>query len=219
MNSLFALLQGKAINHQPKSMLSIKLAFALVCVVFFNMPAWSQVVALSAPTITLGFNPANVAPGGTTTLMATIANPNSDPVQLNSQITITGLPGGVTLSGTSSIACSDGSGASDPPIVIPARSGSTPGTCRLTFTNVSAGTTAGGYTATWGPDVQFVDNNNQNIAVNTTTAASATLTVTSSGGTGTNGGRVAMAPMLSAWVLMLFGLLLATIGLARRSEK
>jgi YVTN family beta-propeller protein len=170
--------------------------------------------SLTAPTITLAFNPASVAIGGTTTLTATIANPNADPVQLNSSISITGLPSGVTLSGTSSIACSDGSGASDPPIVISSNNG----TCTLTFTNVGAGTTAANYTATWGPGVQFVDNNDENISVNTTTAAMATLTVRNAQ-TGGGTGGVAPAPALSAWMLMLLGMLFAGIGAAWRRAR
>src|SRR6185437_2882046 len=115
---------------------------------------------LQAPTITLAFNPTSVAANATTTLTATLSNPNSDSVQLNtSDVAITGLPGGAMLSVPGSnptIACSDGSGASDPPIDIPAD-----GTCTLTFVHVSAGTTAGNYTATWPSNLQFVDVDDQ----------------------------------------------------------
>jgi subtilase family serine protease len=143
----------------------------------------ASVQSLTAPTIALAFSPASVAVGGTSTLTVTLSNSNLDPLRLNSvDVTITSLPGGATLSVPGSnptIACSDGSGANDPPIVIPAQSHSTPGTCTLTFANVSVGSTANTYTATWPSDIQFTDAVDLTNTINTSATSTATLTVTS----------------------------------------
>jgi uncharacterized membrane protein len=153
----------------------------------------ASVQALTAPTVTsMAFTPNSVAVGGTSMLAVTLSNANTDPVQLTSNVTIIGLPGSsLSAASASTIACSDGSGANDPPIVIPAQSGSRPGTCTLTFANVSAETTANTYTATWPSGVTFADANNSVNTVSTTASSTATLTVTTApinGACGTDSG-------------------------------